>query len=41
LQFSLIDVTILIWSDSTHPNPCFALQVCTKYTHQLWYCNTT
>jgi len=29
------------FSDSMYPNPCFAVQLSTKYTHQLWYYNTT
>ena len=40
-QFCLVDVTSMISSDSMYPNPCFALQLSTKYTHQLLYCNTT
>jgi len=36
LQFCLVVVTSLISSDSTYPNPCFALQVCTKHTHQIY-----
>ena len=39
-QFCVDSVTSVIYSDSTYPTPCFALQCCTKYTHQLYMiCN--
>jgi hypothetical protein len=40
-QLCLVGFSSLTSSDSTFPNPCFALQVCTNYTHQLWYCKTS